>query len=141
VVSAVGLIDCFKLAQQFLLPFGQVHRRFHDDVAVQIAVALAKAFNVGVNDLPLSLVLSWYEQKAVAILLTLHALNSMEVIWVLTGGGPVRSTETASLRVYQEVFTYFDLGAGAAWAVVLLLANGGLASAYLRTSRASWVAS
>ncbi len=77
----------------------------------------------------------------VAILLTLHALNSMEVIWVLTGGGPVRSTETASLRVYQEVFTYFDLGAGAAWAVVLLLANGGLASAYLRTSRASWVAS
>ena len=73
----------------------------------------------------------------VVILLTLHALNSMEVIWVVTGGGPVRSTETASLRVYREVFTYFDLGAGAAWAVVLLLANGMLAAAYLRSSRAS----
>jgi hydroxylamine reductase len=38
---------------------------------LKIAQALAGAFNCGVNDLPLSLVLSWYEQKAVAILLTL----------------------------------------------------------------------
>ena len=36
---------------------------------------LSKAFNVGVNDLPLSMVLSWYEQKAVAILLTLLYLG------------------------------------------------------------------
>lgn len=43
--------------------------------AIQIAVALAKAFNCGVNDLPLSLVLSWYEQKAVCILLTLLHLG------------------------------------------------------------------
>lgn len=43
--------------------------------AIQIAVALAKAFGCGVNDLPLSLVLSWYEQKAVAILLTLLSLG------------------------------------------------------------------
>lgn len=43
--------------------------------AIQIAVALAKAFNVGVNDLPLSMILSWYEQKAVAILLTLFHLG------------------------------------------------------------------
>ena len=43
--------------------------------AVQIAVALAGAFNCGVNDLPLSLVLSWYEQKAVSILLSLLHLG------------------------------------------------------------------
>ena len=43
--------------------------------AIQVAVALAKAFNVGVNDLPLSMILSWYEQKAVAILLTLFHLG------------------------------------------------------------------
>jgi hydroxylamine reductase len=43
--------------------------------AIQIAVALAGAFNCGVNDLPLSLVVSWYEQKAVAILLTLLHLD------------------------------------------------------------------
>jgi hydroxylamine reductase len=43
--------------------------------AIQIAVALAKAFEVDVNQLPLSMVLSWYEQKAVAVLLTLLYLG------------------------------------------------------------------
>ena len=43
--------------------------------ALQIAIALAEAFECEVNDLPLSLVLGWYEQKAVAILLTLLALG------------------------------------------------------------------
>ena len=43
--------------------------------AIQIAVALAKAFDIGVNDLPLSMILSWYEQKAVAILLILLHLG------------------------------------------------------------------
>ena len=43
--------------------------------AIEIALALAKAFDCGVNDLPLTLVLSWYEQKAVCILLTLLALG------------------------------------------------------------------
>ncbi|MBN2136477.1 MAG: hydroxylamine reductase [Sedimentisphaerales bacterium] len=42
---------------------------------VKIAMALAEAFNCGVNDLPLSLIVSWYEQKAVAILLTLLHLG------------------------------------------------------------------
>jgi len=43
--------------------------------AIQVAVALAGAFNCSVNELPLTLVLSWYEQKAVCILLTLLALG------------------------------------------------------------------
>lgn len=43
--------------------------------AIQVAVALANAFECGVNDLPLTLVLSWYEQKAVCILLTLLSLG------------------------------------------------------------------
>ena len=43
--------------------------------AIQVAIALAKAFDCGVNDLPLTLVLSWYEQKAVCIVLTLLALG------------------------------------------------------------------
>ena len=43
--------------------------------AVKIALALADAFGCGVNDLPLSLIVSWYEQKAVAILLTLLHLG------------------------------------------------------------------
>jgi hydroxylamine reductase len=55
-----------------LLDVGQCNDAYS---AIQIAVALSKAFNVGVNDLPLSMVLSWYEQKAVAILLTLFYLG------------------------------------------------------------------
>ncbi|MCX7934498.1 MAG: hydroxylamine reductase, partial [Planctomycetota bacterium] len=55
-----------------LLDIGQCNDAYS---AIQIALALAKAFNCGVNDLPLSLILSWYEQKAVAILLTLLALG------------------------------------------------------------------
>lgn len=43
--------------------------------AIQVAVALANAFECGVNDLPLSMILSWYEQKAVCILLTLLHLG------------------------------------------------------------------
>lgn len=43
--------------------------------AIQVAVALANAFGCGVNDLPLHFVLSWYEQKAVCILLTLLHLG------------------------------------------------------------------
>jgi hydroxylamine reductase len=55
-----------------LLDAGQCNDAFS---AVQIASALAKAFNVQVNDLPLSLILSWYEQKAVCILLALLHLG------------------------------------------------------------------
>jgi len=47
--------------------------------AVQVAVALAGAFECGVNDLPLTLVLSWYEQKAVCILLTLLSLGIQNI--------------------------------------------------------------
>jgi hydroxylamine reductase len=55
-----------------LLDVGQCNDAYS---AVKIATALAGAFDCGVNDLPLSLILSWYEQKAVAILLTLLHLG------------------------------------------------------------------
>jgi hydroxylamine reductase len=55
-----------------LLDVGQCNDAYS---AVQIALALSKAFQVGVNELPLSLVLSWYEQKAVAVLLTMLHLG------------------------------------------------------------------
>ena len=55
-----------------LMDIGQCNDAYS---AIQIAVALAEAFGCGVNDLPLSMVLSWYEQKAVCILLTLLHLG------------------------------------------------------------------
>jgi hydroxylamine reductase len=55
-----------------LLDVGQCNDAYS---AVKIAMALAGAFKVGVNELPLSMILSWYEQKAVAILLSLLHLG------------------------------------------------------------------
>lgn len=59
-----------------LLDVGQCNDAYS---AVQIAVALANAFDCGVNDLPLSFILSWYEQKACAILLTLLHLGIKDI--------------------------------------------------------------
>ncbi len=55
-----------------LMDIGQCNDAYS---AIQIALALADAFGCGVNELPLSMVLSWYEQKAVCILLTLLHLG------------------------------------------------------------------
>ena len=59
-----------------LLDVGQCNDAYS---AIQLALALAKEFNCGVNDLPLSLVLSWFEQKAIVILLTLLALGVKDI--------------------------------------------------------------
>jgi hydroxylamine reductase len=55
-----------------ILDMGQCNDAYS---AIRVAVALAEAFECGVNELPLSMVLSWYEQKAVCILLTLLHLG------------------------------------------------------------------
>ncbi|HTY91479.1 MAG TPA: hydroxylamine reductase [Methanocella sp.] len=59
-----------------LLDVGQCNDAYS---AVKIAMALADAFGVGVNDLPLSIILSWYEQKAAAILLSLLSLGIRDI--------------------------------------------------------------
>lgn len=59
-----------------LLDIGQCNDTYS---AIQIASALAGAFECGINDLPLTLVISWFEQKAAAVLLTLLALGVRNV--------------------------------------------------------------
>jgi hydroxylamine reductase len=59
-----------------LLDVGQCNDAYS---AIQIAVALADAFECEVNELPLSMIISWYEQKAVAILLTLLYLGIKDI--------------------------------------------------------------
>ena len=60
-----------------ILDMGQCNDAYS---AIKVAVALAEAFDCGVNDLPLTLVLSWYEQKAVAILLSLLNLGIKNIL-------------------------------------------------------------
>jgi len=67
-----GTIKLNGTAVPRLLDMGQCNNAYG---AIQVAVALAEAFKCTVNDLPLTIVLSWFEQKAVAVLLTLLSLG------------------------------------------------------------------
>ena len=86
-----------------LLDIGQCNDAYS---AIQIAVALAGAFQCGVNDLPLSLVLSWYEQKAVAILLTLLHLGIRNI---RIGPSLPAFITPAVLKVLQEKFNVMPI--------------------------------
>jgi len=81
-----------------LIDIGQCNDAYS---AIQVVVALAKAFNCGVNDLPVSIILSWYEQKAVAILLTLlHlGLKGMRI-----GPTPPAFLSAGVLKVIQDKY-------------------------------------
>ena len=81
-----------------LLDIGQCNNAYS---AIQIAVALANAFKCGVNDLPLSMVLSWFEQKAVAILLTLFHLG---VKGIRVGPTPPAFITPNVFKVLQDNF-------------------------------------
>lgn len=71
--------------------------------AIQIAAALAEAFGCGLNDLPLSYMISWFEQKATAVLLSLLALGIKGIYW----GPTLPGYMTPNLA--REFTTRFDL--------------------------------
>ncbi len=81
-----------------LLDMGQCNDSYS---AVQVALALARELNCGVNDLPLSLILSWFEQKAVAVLLTLLHLGVRDI---RIGPSLPAFTSPAALALLQERF-------------------------------------
>jgi len=69
--------------------------------AAKIAIALSEAFECGVNDLPLSIVLSWFEQKAVAILLGLFSMGIQDI---RIGPKAPDFISSGVLKVLQETF-------------------------------------
>ncbi|MFA4842611.1 MAG: hydroxylamine reductase [Candidatus Omnitrophota bacterium] len=81
-----------------LIDIGQCNNAYS---AIQVVLALSKAFNCGVNDLPLSMVLSWFEQKAVAILLTLLYLG---IKGIRLGPTPPAFITPGVLKVLQDNF-------------------------------------
>ncbi|HET6442102.1 MAG TPA: hydroxylamine reductase [Phycisphaerae bacterium] len=86
-----------------LLDCGQCNDAYS---AIQIAGALAEAFGCGVNDLPLSLILSWYEQKAVVILLTLLHLGIRNI---RLGPSLPAFVTPAMLKVLAEKFNIMPI--------------------------------
>jgi hydroxylamine reductase len=81
-----------------LLDMGQCNDAYG---AIKVATALAGAFGCGVNDLPLTLVISWFEQKAVAVLLTLLALD---VKGIRLGPAPPAFITPNIFKILQEKF-------------------------------------
>ncbi len=81
-----------------LLDMGQCNDSYG---AIQVALALSKAFQCGVNDLPLSLVISWFEQKAVAVLLTLLYLG---VKGIRLGPNPPAFLTPNIFKILQEKY-------------------------------------
>lgn len=65
-------------------------------------------------------------------LVTIWTFNSFNVIFVLTQGGPMRSTETLIIRIYQEAFSKFDLGTSSALSVVVFLILIGFSAIYFK---------
>jgi len=86
-----------------LLDCGQCNDAYS---AIRIAGALAEAFGCGVNDLPLSLILSWYEQKAVVILLTLLHLGIRNI---RLGPSLPAFVTPAMLKVLAEKFNIMPI--------------------------------
>ncbi len=81
-----------------LLDMGQCNDAYG---AIAVALALAKAFNCGVNDLPLTLCISWFEQKAVAVLLTLLSLG---VKGIILGPNPPAFITPNVFKILQQQF-------------------------------------
>ncbi|MCL2648765.1 MAG: hydroxylamine reductase [Phycisphaerales bacterium] len=81
-----------------LLDMGQCNDSYG---AIMVAIALAKAFNCSVNELPLTLCISWFEQKAVAVLLTLLSLG---VKGISIGPNPPAFVTPAVFKILQEKF-------------------------------------
>ena len=90
-----------------LLDMGQCNDAYS---AIKVASALADAFDCGVNDLPLSMILSWYEQKAVCILLTLLHLG---ITGIRLGPSLPAFVTPAVLGVLVEKFNIMPIGESA----------------------------
>lgn len=66
------------------------------------------------------------------VIVSIETFNTFDMVLALTGGGPGRSTEVIALSIYNQIFQQFDLGPGAATAVLLLAVNAVMTFVYLR---------
>jgi len=76
-------------------------------------------------------------KPTLVVIILMSLVNSFKVfdnIWVMTKGGPYRTSETLALTMYMETFQYFNLGSGAAIAVVLSVVVMAISYFYLKDS-------
>jgi multiple sugar transport system permease protein len=66
------------------------------------------------------------------VIVSIETFNTFDMVLALTGGGPGRSTEVIALSIYNQIFLQFDLGQGAATAVLLLLISAAMTALYIK---------
>ncbi len=69
------------------------------------------------------------------VLLVVESTNMVALVYVLTAGGPLRSTEILGVRIFDEIFRHWDLGYSAAIGVLMLIINLAFALIYVRLSK------
>ena len=86
------------------------------------AIPAAPASSGAVTGGIASVAMNWSGVRVSVFINLLGALRAFDIIFIMTGGGPVRSTETVGYFMYRESMTQFKLGYGAAATVILLAA-------------------
>jgi multiple sugar transport system permease protein len=66
------------------------------------------------------------------VIVSIETFNTFDMVLALTGGGPGRSTEVIALSIYDQIFAQFDLGQGAATAILLLVVSVIMTIVYIR---------
>ena len=66
------------------------------------------------------------------MLITLQTLASFGLIYAMTGGGPGTASQTTPLYMYEQAFSYFEIGYGSAMALVMLVIGAVFSLVYLR---------
>ena len=66
------------------------------------------------------------------VIVSIETFNTFDMVLALTGGGPGRSTEVIALSIYDQIFAQFDLGQGAATAMLLLVVSVIMTIVYIR---------
>ncbi len=65
------------------------------------------------------------------VIVTIETFNTFDMVLALTGGGPGQSTEVIALSIYNKIFQQFDLGVGAATAMLLLVISAAMTTVYI----------
>ena len=102
------------VVMMFLSGLGGIPDSLYEAAKVDGANAIQRFFNVTIPSM----------KKVILIVFTLTTIwsfNSFSIIFVLTGGGPIGSTETLMLKIYREAFGKYDLGVSSTLSILVFI--------------------
>ncbi|MCH4170858.1 MAG: sugar ABC transporter permease [Lactobacillus sp.] len=124
---SVSLVDTWMgiplLAMLFVAALDAIPKNIYEAAALDGAGAWRQFFAITIPSIKRVLLV-------VLTLVTIWTFNSFNVIYVLTQGGPMRATETLSIRIYQEAFSRFNLGISSTLTMIAVLILLGLTAVY-----------